>query len=108
MWILYLVLGVVLLVFTLLGVIKLLGYLADKGAQKRGRKYCEDRGYIFKKVEPFPNHYGLYFKKDQMHFYASFHYESDNSFTWIKGSPEEKIEARLKKKRELKKEIKFK
>lgn len=96
------ILGLALLAFLLISLAKLLTHLADQGAKKRGKKYCEERGYIFKKVEPFPNHYGLYFTKDKMHFYASFHYENDKSFTWIKGSPEEKIEKRLKRKQNKK------
>ena len=96
----YIVGGIILLALLLLGLIRLLGYLADRGAERKGKKYCEQHGYGFKKVEAFPNHYGLYFKKDEMHFYASFHYERDGSFTWIKGSPEEKIKARLKKREE--------
>ncbi len=99
--------GVILLAFFLLGLIKLLGYLADCGAERKGKKYCELHGYAFKKVEAFPNHYGLYFKKDEMHFYASFHYERDRSLTWMKGSPEEKIEVRLKKKEERKNKSKI-
>ena len=70
---------------------------ADKNAIKKGRKYCDDRGYTFKKVEVYPNHYGLFLIKDGMHIYASFDYEKDGSFTWKKGSPEEKIAARLEK-----------
>jgi hypothetical protein len=93
------------LILLLLGLIKLLGYLADKGAKRKGRKYCEARGYEFIKVEAYPNHYGLFLKKDNINIYASFHYERDGSFTWIKGSPEEKIEARLIKKSEKKKTI---
>lgn len=94
-----LILGsIVGLIVLLLGFVKLMVYFGDKGAQRKGRNYCIDRGYKFKKVEAYPNHYGLFLKKDNMHIYASFHYERDGSFTWIKGSPEDKIEARLKKK----------
>ena len=94
------------LILFFLGLIKLMGFLADKGAERKGRKYCKDRGYEFQKVEAYPNHYGLFLKKDNMHIYASFHYERDGSFTWIKGSPEDKIEARLLKKSEKKKKQK--
>ncbi|MFA9187976.1 hypothetical protein AAGV33_13775 [Flavobacterium sp. FBOR7N2.3] len=97
------ILGLILLI---LGLIKLMTFLADKSAEKKGRKYCNDRGYEFKKIEAYPNHYGLFLKKDNMHIYASFHYERDGSFTWIKGSPEDKIEARLAKKSEKNKKTK--
>jgi len=79
--------------------IKMMTKYADKSAAKNGRKYCEARGYTFKKVEAFPNHYGLFFIKDKMHFYASFDYERNGKFAWKKGSPEEKIQERLEKKR---------
>lgn len=100
--IVYIIGGIALLAFLLLALIKILVYISDRGAERKGKRYCESRAYTFKKVEAFPNHYGLYFKKDEMHFYASFHYERDGSFTWIKGSPEEKINARLRKKEERK------
>lgn len=105
------IIGIVLgsiigLILLLLGFIKLMTFLSDKGAERKGRKYCIDRGYEFKKVEAYPNHYGLFLKKDNMHIYASFHYERDGSFTWIKGSPEDKIEARLTKKSDKKKKTK--
>ena len=87
------------LIILLIGSIKLLTFLSFKGTERKGRKYCTDRGYEFKKVEAYPNHFGLFLKKENMHIYASFHHESDGSFTWIKGSPEEKIQARLEKKR---------
>ncbi|WP_215226767.1 hypothetical protein [Echinicola shivajiensis] len=98
--------SIVELILLLFGFIKLMTLLSDKGAERKGRKYCIERGYEFKKVEAYPNHYGLFLKKDNMHIYASFHYERDGSFTWIKGSPEEKIEARLKKKSDKKKKNK--
>ncbi|MBQ4818602.1 hypothetical protein [Aquimarina sp. MMG016] len=104
--IVYIIGSLILLAILFIGLIKLLVYLGDRGAERKGRKYCELRGYTFKKVEAFPNHYGLYFKKGGMHFYSSFHYERNGSLTWIKGSPEEKIEARLRKKEETKSKTK--
>ncbi len=95
----YLLLGVVTLVVLFIVLIKTIGYLSDKNATRKGKEYCKDRGYTFKKVAAFPNHYGLYFMKDKMHFYASFDYVKNGVLDWKKGTPEEKIAERLEKKR---------
>lgn len=94
----FIVLGIISLLALFILFIRFMGYYSDKRAISKGRKYCEARGYTFKKVEAYPNHYGLFFIKEGMHFYASFDYERDGSFTWKKGSPEDKIAERLRKK----------
>lgn len=95
----YIIGGLISLAILLIGVIKLLGYLADKGAEKKAKSYCIARGYHFKKVEAYPNHYGLFLSYQKMQIYASFDYERDRTITWKKGSPEQKIATRLAKKK---------
>jgi hypothetical protein len=98
----YIIGGIICLIIILFGFIKLMTYLADKGAVKKGEKYCIEKGYEFKRVEIYPNHYGLFLSYQKMQIYASFDYERDGSLTWKKGSPEEKIRKRLDKKKQNK------
>jgi len=95
----YILGGLTFLILLFIGLIKLMGFMADKGAEKKGKKYCLEKGYEFKKVEAYPNHYGLFISYQKMQIYASFDYERDGSITWKKGSPEEKINTRLAKKK---------
>ena len=74
-------------------------FLADKGAEKKGKEYCIEKGYELKKVEAYPNHYGLFLTYQKMQIYASFDYVRNGSLTWKKGSAEEKINIRLNRKK---------
>jgi hypothetical protein len=93
----YILSGLVGLIILLIGFIKIMGFLADKGAEKRGKQYCIEKGFEFKKIVAYPNHYGLFLSYQKKQIYASFDYERDGSITWRKGSPEEKISIRLNK-----------
>ena len=50
-----------------------------------------------KEVKAFPNHYGLYFKKDGKSYYANYEFVFKKGIIWKKGSPLYKIEIKNSK-----------
>ena len=65
--------------------------LWDIWAKNSAKKYCIKNDLEFIEVKPFPNHYGLYFKKNEKKYYAGFDYEMDRTIHWKKKSPLEII-----------------
>jgi hypothetical protein len=95
---------ILIIVLSLIGVIVLIGFalwitgkLYDRWAVKSAKKYCIDNNLGFVEVKAFPNHYGLYFKKNNNSFYAPFEFERNRTITWKKGTPQNRIEQRAKR-----------
>lgn len=85
--------GTVVLVFLLIPIfIK----ISDRLAFRAARRYCQETGLEFLEAKAWPNHYGLYFRKDGQRLYASFDFERNRTITWKKGSPLEIAENILK------------
>jgi hypothetical protein len=85
--------GTVVLIFLLIPIfVKLSDWLAFRAA----REYCRTAGLEFVEAKAWPNHYGLYFRKDGQRLYASFDFERNRTITWKKGSPLEIAENKLK------------
>lgn len=67
----------------------------DRWALAAARKYCDAAGLEYIEAKAFPNHYGLYFRKDGKRLYASYDFERNRTITWKKGSPLEVAERKL-------------
>lgn len=65
--------------------------LWDIWANKSAEKYCIKNDLEFIEVRPFPNHYGLYFRKGKRKYYVGFDFERNRTIQWKKLSPLEKI-----------------
>jgi hypothetical protein len=91
------VLSVIVLIALFALALWVLRVLADRWAVSAAKKYCADNNLEFDEVKAFPNHYGLYFKKDQKSYYAAFDFERNRTITWKKGTPQNKIEQKTKR-----------
>jgi len=76
--------------------VPIIGKLYDRWALLAARRYCEENGLEYIEVKAFPNHYGLYFRKDGKRLYASYDFERNRTITWKKGSPLDIAEKKLK------------
>ena len=85
--------GTAVLIFLL---IPIFVKLSDRLAFRAARRYCQETGLEFVEAKAWPNHYGLYFRKDGQRHYASFDFERNRTITWKKGSPLEIAENKLK------------
>ena len=79
--------SIICLLFILFLGIKGMVKLYDILAEKKAFKYCQENDLEFIEAKAFPNHYGLYFKKEGKRFYASYNFEANRSITWKKGNP---------------------
>lgn len=68
----------------------------DRWALMAAQKYCEAAGLEYIEAKAFPNHYGLYFRKDGKRLYASYDFERNRTITWKNGSPLEVAERKLR------------
>ena len=94
---LFIIVSVVGLIAMILLAIRIMTKIGDKRSTRAAKKYCVDNDLEFVEVNAFPNHYGLYFKKGNKKFYASFDFNHNGAITWKKGTPHEIVMSRLKK-----------
>ena len=66
----------------------ILGKVIDPLNIRRIRKYCEEVGVTDVQVQPFPNHYGVHFRKDDRKHYAKCRV-TWGRVTWKGSSPAE-------------------
>ena len=85
------------LVTFFIGVIWFLGRYSDYKSFSSVKQYCKENDLEVKDVKAFPNHYGLYFKKDGKSYYANYDFGFKKGIIWKKGSPLEKIEIKNSK-----------
>ena len=94
---LLIIVSVIGLIATILLVIRIMTKIGDRRSTRAAKRYCIDNDIEFIDVKVFPNHYGLYFKKNNKKFYTSFDFNYDGTITWIKGTPNEIVMSKLKK-----------
>lgn len=90
------ILSVVSIIILFVISILITGKLYDKWALKAAEKYCYENELEFIEAKLFPNHYGLYFKKNGKKFYASYDFKRDRTITWKKETPLDKIAKKQK------------
>jgi hypothetical protein len=63
-----------------------------------GKRYCEDNGLKFIRVESYELHTRLYFQKDEISSWVNYETDENYKITWKREAPLEKHEAlKLKK-----------
>lgn len=75
------------LIVFFIGVIRGLGKYSDYKAIKSAKQYCKEKNIEVKEIKVFPNHYGLYFKKEGKSYYASYDFVFKRGIVWKKGTP---------------------
>lgn len=92
MLIIEILIAIIALIFFFIGVVWILGKYGDYKSIKTAEQYCKENGLEVKEIKAFPNHYGLYFKKDGKSYYANYDFVFKKGIVWKRGSPLEKIE----------------